>query len=247
MSDRDNPTFDLPIIEVTVAAPAEQVWQALRDPAVIRDWFGWDTDTLAEEIAYIFFDHANASDTERIIRFGRGDRFEVEARGGQTVVRLVRAAPTADTDWEDVFEDEAQGWIAFVQQLRFALERHPGEQRRTLYFAGSPRASGDPLAAAALGLAGRAGESFSGSAAGVPIAGTVWHRGRHQIGLEVGEWGNGLLVVMDRPPSDRWPTGSSQVIATTYGISDGDFRALEARWSAWWDLHFGKSTRSGCD
>ena len=28
-------------IEVTVAAPVEEVWRALRDPAQLRRWHGW--------------------------------------------------------------------------------------------------------------------------------------------------------------------------------------------------------------
>lgn len=251
MSESREPTFDRPIIEVTVSAPAEEVWQALRDPAKIQDWFGWDADSLPAEIAYIFVQHAIASDADRTIRFeGMSDRFELVDRGGETLVRLVRPAPAEGTDWDEVFEDEVQGWIAFVQQLRFALERHPGERRRTLYFSGSPRAAGEPLAAAALGLsdAGAVGARFSATAAtGDVIAGPVWHRGRHQIGILVEGWGDGLLVVMDRPPSERWPTGGSQVIATTYGLGDAELEALKARWSTWWAAHFGDPARAGCD
>lgn len=30
------------IVEVTVAAPPDAVWRALRDPAEIRRWHGWE-------------------------------------------------------------------------------------------------------------------------------------------------------------------------------------------------------------
>jgi hypothetical protein len=244
--------IDRPLLEVTVSAPADEVWNALRDPASIHQWFGWDADTLESEIKFIFVDHAIASDADRTVRFDEGmeDRFEVEARGDSTLVRVVRPAPAADHDWDEVFEDMTQGWIAFVQQLKFALERHPGDTRRTLYFSGSPRHAGDPLGMAALGLPAHAaaGERYTaGSPPGDALSGEVWHRGRHQIGVEVEAWGDGLLIVMDRPASDRWPTGGSQAILTTYGLSDEAFTALEAAWSRWWNAQFGAPSQTICE
>ncbi len=236
----DKPTFDVPLFELTISAPADRVWAALRDPELIRDWFGWDADSLEAEIKVIFGDYADADDSARVLRFGMGDRVEVVAAGTETVVRLVRPAPSPDTDWDEFFEDVTQGWIAFFRQLQFAFDRHPGGGRRTLYFSGSPLAAGAPLAAAALGLAGvgRAGEPYAARAAGGELAGRVWHRGRHQVGLTVDGWGDGLLVIMDRPASESFPRGSSQAILTTYGLDDEELAALRQRWEAWWSEHF---------
>lgn len=247
----DVTTIDRPLVEVTVSAPAELVWQALRDPAMIRQWFGWDADTLAGEIDFIFVEHAEPSDAERVLRFeGMGDRFEVEARGDTSLVRVVRPEPTATTDWDEIFEDMTQGWIAFVQQLKFALERHPGADRRTLYLSGSPKPASPALAAAALGLdpGWSPGDAYSvATPPGDRLSGNVWHRGRHQLGTTVRAWGDGLLVVMDRPPSDRWPTGGSQVILTTYGLADPELEALGTRWTAWWNQHFDKPAQATCE
>jgi uncharacterized protein YndB with AHSA1/START domain len=246
--DSPSATHDRPLVEVAVSASADDVWRALRDPAAIREWFGWDTDTLEGEIDFIFVQRARADDDARVLSFGLGDRFEVEDRGATCVVRVVRPAPTADTDWDDVFEDMIQGWIAFAQQLAFAMSRHADERRRTLYFSGSPRAGGDPLAAVALGLeAGRTGERYTiAPMADASLSGTVWHRARHQLGVTVDGWGDGLLVVMDRPANDRWPLGGSQAILTTYGLDDAAFESLRARWTRWWDDHFGPAAqRSG--
>ncbi len=239
-------THDRPLVEVTVSASADEVWRALRDPAAIREWFGWDTDTLADEIDFIFVQRASADDDARVLRFKLGDRFEVEDRGASCVLRVVRPAPTADTDWDDVFEDMIQGWIAFAQQLAFALSRHAGQHRRTLYFSGAPRNAGDPLAAAALGLAAaKPGERYTAAlSADTSLAGTVWHRGRHQLGVTVEGWGDGLLVVMDRPANDRAPLGGSQAILTTYGLDDAAFESLRARWTRWWNEHFGPNPSS---
>ena len=37
------------VVDVTIAAPIERVWQALRDPALVAQWFGWDYDKLVDE------------------------------------------------------------------------------------------------------------------------------------------------------------------------------------------------------
>lgn len=246
MTTDPSATHDRPLVEVTISASADDVWRALRDPAAIREWFGWDSDTLEGEIDFIFVQRASADDDARVLSFKLGDRFEVEDRGATCVVRVVRPAPTADTDWDDVFEDMIQGWIAFAQQLAFAMSRHAGERRRTLYFSGSPRRAGDPLAAVALGLdAGSTGERTSIAMGDASLSGTVWHRGRHQVGVTVDGWGDGLLVVMDRPANDRWPVGGSQAILTTYGLDDAAFEALRARWTRWWGDHFGPGVHNG--
>jgi uncharacterized protein YndB with AHSA1/START domain len=229
------------LVEVTVAAPADEVWRALRDPARLAQWFGWDAETLAAEIQHIFFTHAIASDAERVLRFDddHPDWFEVEDRGATSVLRIIRPAPTAEHDWSDVFEDMTQGWIAFVQQLRFALERHAGEHRRTIYLSGTPHAGG-ALGIVALGIPTLPpGARYAFAApTGDALAGTVWHRNRHQVGLTVDGFGDGLAVVMDRVPDDKSPTGACSITLTTYGLADDAFAALEARWRAWWADHF---------
>ena len=37
-------------VEVTIAAPIETVWRALRDRDDLRRWHGWEDPTLDEEI-----------------------------------------------------------------------------------------------------------------------------------------------------------------------------------------------------
>ena len=206
-------TFSRALIEVTIAAPADEVWKSLRDRQRIAQWFGWDSDTLGEEIDYIFINRATGDDAARTLTFGKGDRIEVEPRGAGCVLRLVRPAPTADHDWEDIFEDVTQGWIAFVVQLRFALERHAADKRRTLFLSGSPRAAGQPLASRSLGLptTGAPGTAYAITApAGDALAGTIWHRGRHQLAVTIDGIGDGLLVAMDRAPDAKYPTATAR-------------------------------------
>ena len=144
-----------PLIELTLAAPLEEAWPHLREPALIRRWFGWEYDGLAQEIDVIFLQEAAVDEPSHTLSWGdgvqEGDRIELRADGDRTVLGLIHSP-------QDGFDPIAEGWISFVQQLRFALERHPGEERRTLR------------------LSGPAGE---------PPAGEEYFRTEHQAGLVV--------------------------------------------------------------
>ena len=247
MTDVAKPMEDHVLVEVTVPAPADAVWAALRDPQKIKDWFGWETDGLKDEIDFIFITHASADEERRIVSFvGVNDRYEVEATGDATsLVRVVRSAPAGE--WSDVFDGMIEGWISFTWQLAFAFARHPGQTRRTLFFSGPPRE--DQLARSLLGLdaAPAAGEPWS-----MPLgpdaaaSGQVWFTARHQIGVTVDAWGDGLLVVVDQPPSAKRPRGTTMLTLTTYGLDDAALADLQARWQAWWRERF-ETIAPGCD
>ena len=97
MTEAAKPMEDHVLVEVTVPAPADAVWAALRDPKQITNWFGWDTDGLKDEIDFIFVTHAEADEARRTVTFvGVNDRYEVEARGETSLVRVVRSAPVGE-------------------------------------------------------------------------------------------------------------------------------------------------------
>ncbi len=48
MTDKQDRT----IVEMTIAAPIETVWAAMREPGQLLNWFGWDADTLRDEIKF---------------------------------------------------------------------------------------------------------------------------------------------------------------------------------------------------
>lgn len=232
------PMEDHVLVEVTVPAPADAVWAALRDPKQIANWFGWDTDALKDEIDFIFVTHAEADEARRTVTFvGVNDRYEVEAQGETSVVRVVRSAPVGE--WTDVFDGMIEGWISFTQQLAFAFARHPGEKRRTIFFSGPPHA--DQLGRSVLGLdaAPAPGEPYTMPLGPDDAYGQVWFVSRHQIGVTVDAWGDGLLVVAESPPkADKRPRGATMLTLTTYGLSDAAFADLENRWKGWWEGHF---------
>jgi len=152
------------IVEVTVAAPAKAVWRALTDPTELHRWHGWDYDGLADEIRIIYVEAPTISEDELVLDTGNG-RFALEPQGETTVVRVTRAAPEGQTSWDGIYDEINEGWLTFVQQLRYYLERHPGEDRRSFHV--------DRRIA-------------------VP-EGTVWFRSANQTGVLLGE--HGLCVV----------------------------------------------------
>jgi hypothetical protein len=225
-------------VETTIAAPFETVWNALRDPVEIRRWHGWEYDGLGEEIDVIYLRDVNADREAGTIEFGDGSRFTVEPRGSGTVVRVTMAAPAGEAAWESFYDDIREGWMSFVMQLRFALERHPGEDRRTLQLDGAGAVPADP---AAIGLddARAPGERYAGETAwGERWAGEVLFSSEHQTGLTVDGYGPGLVILHAKPPATRPPHGGGMAIVTTYGLDDDDFAALERRWTSWWREHY---------
>lgn len=232
---------DQTIVEMTIVAPVEAVWQALRQPGQMLNWFGWDADTLRDEIQFIFFDHAAADEANKVLAFGEhegiADRVELRAAPGGTVLRVVRNGPEID-DWDAFYEDTWEGWITFFQQLRFLLERHQGAQRRTIFLSGKLPADA-ALPIAALGLAaGAIGNEVSFAIGGEAIRGKVWHRSNRQVGLAIAAWSDALLVVTDKPAPNGGPSGGGSVLVTTFELTEGAFAALEHAWKAWWGTRF---------
>lgn len=219
-------------VEVTVAVPPDVVWRALRDRTELRRWHGWAYPELDAEIEEIYFEQASVDEAAGTLRTG-GNVIEVEPAGPATVVRFVMAAPPEDPSWQGWYDDIREGWITFGQQLRYALERHPGEDRGTVFVSGTPRDPGQPGAAELLGLgaAPAVGQRYATTAAtGDALAGEVWFRSEHQLGVTVDGWGGGLAVL-----TGRWkPDGADGAVLSTYGLADDEVAALGARWASWW-------------
>lgn len=232
------------VVDITIGAPIETVWAALREPARIATWFGWDAPSLAEEIDFIFVKGAAADVATHVIQFdaweGASDAIELTQEGGATRLRLIRSGG-GPLDWDGVYEDVREGWVTFFQQLRLALERHRDAPRRTLYLSGAAKPGrGEPRRALGLLPVTTLAEGSDYAltlATGEAIAGAVWYRTHFQTALTVDEWGGGLLVVSDMGVSPKRPSGGGSVLLTTYGLSDDAFAALQRLWHDWWQAY----------
>ena len=238
-----------PVIEVTVAAPVATVWAHLRDPELIRRWHGWEDPGLDAEIQFIYVEHSEADDERHVIRgrggpppgsYELGDRFDVEESGpGTTIVRITRGPRGTDPDWDAMYDDVTQGWTSFLAQLKFAVERHPGVTRRTVFRGRfgepGPRAL-NLLDAGALPMV--AGSPYRLEVPGLlSIAGSLWFRTDDQIGLLVDGYGPGLVIIADKPGEDSQTTVVSMIIVSTFGLAEDEHARVEAEWAAWWSVH----------
>jgi uncharacterized protein YndB with AHSA1/START domain len=231
-----------PEIVVVVAAPVDAVWDALRDKEKIRHWHGWEDPQLDAEIDLIYFNDGSVEDGHTLTT-PNGDRFVVEPWEGGSKVTLTRGAYGVDPDWDAYYDDITEGWITFLHQLRFALERHPGEGRRTLFYGGTGDRSTGP--AEQLGLDAAVGTAYRAEVVGETVSGSVWFRSEHQVGLTVDQWGDGLLVLSFIAPGEAKPAGSVMAVLTLYGVGDDEREQLGERWQDWWSTRYSSPDQTG--
>jgi hypothetical protein len=225
-----------PRIEVTVAAPVDVVWDALRDKDKIRHWHGWDYEGLDGEIDLIFFTETVEDASARTLRTHGGDEFRLEPYGEGTKVILTRGPRGDNPDWDAYYEDITEGWVTFLQQLRFAVERKRGAVRRTLSFIGGNKNAVHLIDA--LNLADIAeGTPFQMSLLGEDVSGELWFRSDNQLGITVDTWGDGLLIVSSVDPSPSKPKGAAMAILSTYDLEESSLDDLDSRWRSWWTAH----------
>jgi len=227
-------------IEVTIAASVEAVWRELREPARVRHWHGWDAEGNDPEIELIYFTDVTESPGEYRLEVNGGDAFTLHPQGARTLVRMTRAPMGVNPEWDAYYEDINEGWLTFMQQLRFALEHHTDAERRTLFLSGASTGAGDPREE--LGLSdvaeGPAGGRYDDTVVDERVGGQLWFRSPNQLGVTVDEWGEGLLVVGATPGSPSQPHGGAMAVLTTYGLDDPAFADLAARWEGWWQQRY---------
>jgi hypothetical protein len=194
-------------VEVSVNAGRDEVWDAVTQPPVIAQWFGWDYDGLAAEIQQIFVDEATLSSPERM-GWADGSYLEVTGDDDSATVRAVReGAPPADPDAHDPIEE---GWRAFLIQLRYLFDNRPAGRRRTLYL------TGETTGRQVLEL----------------VAGD-WTPFGSRISWALDPDGH-LVVASGDVPLDRPDAAAMQVIVSTFGLSDDAFATYRDDWTKRW-------------
>ncbi|WP_125610166.1 SRPBCC domain-containing protein [Specibacter cremeus] len=230
-------------LSVLVNADAEQVWLMLREPARIAQWHGWQMDGLDAEIQQIYYDNVSESADHLRLELDMGDVFTLTPHPDGTLLSLTRGVATGE--WAKYDADITEGWSMFMQQLRFALERHPHTPRRTIYSDGTSTNHTSLWDALGIdtGWLPDPGEAYEVTlTTGATLAGKVWYRTGTQLGLTVADYaehGDGLLVLAEQAPLDgvRDRPGAL-VIASTYGLGAADFEAIGSHWDGFMETHF---------
>jgi uncharacterized protein YndB with AHSA1/START domain len=225
-------------LSVVINSDAQHVWTMLREPSKLAQWHGWEADDQAAEINEIYFSPnvIEGADHTSLVVDG-GDVFTLTPVPTGTEVSVTRAAIDHDSEWAAWDEDITQGWLTFLQQLRFALERHPHGRRRTAFFS-VPGTEGSAIEQLGLSDVPAPGEPYSLTlATGEEISGKVWFRSNHQVGLTVHNYadhGEGLVIVADQPAvPDLRPEGGSLVIVSTYDLGAHALETVRSYWDKW--------------
>jgi uncharacterized protein YndB with AHSA1/START domain len=239
MSDSTVDTETEPL-SVHINADARQVWVMLREPSMIAQWHGWELEGLEDEINQIYFTGAVEGEDHKSLALD-GYTFTLEPVGDGTRLTVARTGAGPDVPEEDVRE----GWQTFLQQLRFALERHPSGKRQTTYFADNSAPSGGAMHNLGLDKLPAPGEDYETTlSTGETISGKVWFRSAHQAGLTVRSYadhGDGLLIIAELPKTQARPDGGTQLLITTYGLGAKALAELRSRWDGWRTKHFPSS------
>ncbi|EMY33176.1 hypothetical protein D477_016290 [Arthrobacter crystallopoietes BAB-32] len=233
-------------LSVHINADARQVWVMLREPSLIAQWHGWELDSLEDEINLIYFTDATESEDHLKLVANGGNTFTLEPVGDGTRVTLERGPVDPESEMADWDQDITEGFTSFLQQLRFALERHPNTPRQTTYFSHDAVPEGGALASLGLDNLPAPGEEYEAElSTGETISGKVWFRTDNQLGLTVrsyAEHGDGLLIVADMPRHERLrPDGGTQVLITTYGLGARRLGEIRSAWDSWRTQHFPSS------
>ncbi len=245
------------IVQVDVHAPVATVWEHVRDPRLVRRWYGWDHEGLDAQIAHLLagvreeHDHADGT-TTRSLEWRNHDRLTVTAHDAEptrTHVAVTRASHQGLSTFDGVFDDVDEVWIQSVHQLAFALGVHPGEDRLTFdahgLDAGDRR---DPLLFRA-GLHGVRGLPVGGHVDatrpdGSRVGGTVVYKSEHQVGVHLHGIAESLLVLVVRPPVERPPHGTVDATLSTYGMPDDVLAEARRRWAGWWGTRAATAART---
>jgi uncharacterized protein YndB with AHSA1/START domain len=136
-------------LEMRTTATPEQVYAAFADPSKVSQWFTdnargeakpgntmyWIFEKFAYEIPYEVVDAVPG----KLLALG-GElpgrppfllELIIAQQGGQTVLRLVNSGFLDGGKWDEEFEGVSSGWEMSLALLRYYLERHFGEPKRS--------------------------------------------------------------------------------------------------------------------
>ena len=137
-------------LEMRTAVSPQQTWEAWADPTKLSQWFTdgargeatpgstmyWIFEKFGYEIPYEVVDAIPG----KLLALG-GElpgrppfllEVSIERDGGETLLRLVNSGfLDGDAKWDEEYEGVASGWEMALGLLRYYLERHFGEPKKT--------------------------------------------------------------------------------------------------------------------
>lgn len=158
------------VAELTLDADAETVWRAISEGEELKRWFTLDARVRPGAGGGVWMSFGEGMEWETPITVWEPNRhlgtadpapstlavdYFIEAKGGETVLRIVHSGFGADA-WEDELDTLNGGWRAFLATLRNYLAHHRGEPRELVHFRHPsvelPRSEAFPRIMSALGL-----------------------------------------------------------------------------------------------
>jgi uncharacterized protein YndB with AHSA1/START domain len=226
VTDDRKPTDRVIDLTIEIDATLEEVWQALTTGEGIARWFaphaavtpgeggsvsvGWDPNEMWETPITVWEPQRRMQTvSEMPTKDGGVVRLAVdyylEVHGGRVRVRLVHSGFDDSGSWDDYIDGLDAGWTYFLFNLKHALERHRGVDRRQLSarFRTTARAGEDHPVFGPRGLrvhpplAGlRPGDACRLSLGGADVATTVAVRhAQRTVAFLIPAWNDALLFV----------------------------------------------------
>jgi uncharacterized protein YndB with AHSA1/START domain len=235
-------------LTIDIDATLEEVWQALTTGEGIARWFGpyaavtpgeggsvsigwdpkemWDTPiTVWEPLRRMQTASEMPTKDGRMVRLAVD--YYLEVQGGRVRVRLVHSGFDDSGSWDDYIDGLDAGWTYFLFNLKHALERHRGVDRRQLSarFRTTARAGEDHPVFGAKGLRVqpavgglRPGDACHLSLGGVDVDATVVvRRAPRTIAFVVPAWNDALLFVEREGMKEAHQLG---IWLSLYGVSE---------------------------
>ncbi len=182
----------------SMTAPPATVWQYLRDPELLRRWFGWHGPEFEDEIAGLSGAFSVVEHEGRAVMIG-DHRMELQEVGPGTELRISRVGESDEHGIEI-----AEGWVTFLEQLRYVVTVQPAGARHTFMVPGAP-------------------------ATDMPWDSEEWARSPRQRTVLVPAWGQVQVATVQ--PTAGGP--AARVVVNGYGRTDDEAAEQHAAIAAW--------------
>lgn len=245
-------------LSIEIDAPAGTVWKAISEADELVRWFPPDARIEPGVGGSVWVSWGEGMDwSSRIDVWEPNERlrvvdelppgtppgaqvaleYQIEARGGRTVLRLVHSGFSASADWDQFYDSTVAGWTYFLRNLKHYIERHFGVPRSLIKWR---RPMTVAVAEVWRMLADPAGLGFADARPGArwskpllpdgPPGGEVWLvRPPHNFASTIESLNDGVLFIEMEPGGETWHCG---VWLSTYGLPEPEVEAVREQLDA---------------